>query len=70
MARPSSRQTSRAVTGGAFDSIRKSVFHANVDADRRRFDRNGRDEGIERSLRFQLGYRFGSGMRKTKEAAN
>jgi hypothetical protein len=50
---------------GAFhDAIRKSVFYANVNADRRRFDRDGRNESPERSLRFQLGYRLGSGLRK------
>jgi hypothetical protein len=30
--------------------IRKSVFYANVDADRRRSDRNGRNESVERLL--------------------
>src|ERR1700676_3641253 len=37
------------------DSICKSVFHANVEADRRFFERHGRDEGIELSLSFQSG---------------
>jgi hypothetical protein len=50
---------------GAFHvAVRKSVFYANVNADRRRFDRDGRNESPERSLRFQLGYRLGSGLRK------
>jgi hypothetical protein len=31
--------------------IRKSVFYANVGADRRGFDRDGRNESLERSLR-------------------
>ena len=44
--------------------IRKSVFYANVDADRRHFGRNTRNESLEPALRFQLGYRFGSGLRK------
>ncbi len=51
-------------TGSFHDAIHKSVFYANVNADRRRFDRDGRNESPERSLRFQLGYRLGSGLRK------
>ena len=46
------------------DTIRKSIFNANVDADRRHFGRNTRNESLEPALRFQLGYRFGSGLRK------
>jgi hypothetical protein len=50
--------------GGSHGFIGKSVFYANVDADHRRLDRNRRNESLERLLRFQLGYRFCSGMRK------
>jgi hypothetical protein len=50
--------------GDFSDSIRKSIFNANVDADRRHFGRNSRNESLEPALRFQLGYRFGSGLRK------
>ena len=36
---------------GAFhDAIRKSIFYPNVDADRGRFDRDGRNESPERPL--------------------
>jgi hypothetical protein len=60
-----------AVAGGKFhDSIRKSIFYTNLGADRRGFDRNARIESPKRSLRFQLGHGFGSGMRKKEEAAN
>jgi len=56
---------------GAFhDAIRKSIFYPNVDADRGRFDRDGRNESPKCPLRFQLGYRFGGGMSEMKEAAN
>jgi hypothetical protein len=44
--------------------IGKSVFYANIDADHRRLDRNGGNESLEHSLRFQLGCRFCGGMRK------
>src|SRR5260370_31961068 len=56
--------------GKFHDSIRKSIFYANLGADRRGFDRNARIESPKRSLRFQLGHGFGSGMRKKEEAAN
>src|SRR5258707_12371260 len=56
--------------GKFHDSIRKSIFYANLGADRRGFDRNARIESPKRSLRFQLGHGFGSGMRKNEEAAN
>jgi hypothetical protein len=46
--------------------IRKSVFYANVGADRRGFERDGRNESLECSLRFHLGCRFGNGMTETK----
>jgi addiction module HigA family antidote len=56
--------------GKFHDSIRKSIFYANLGADRRGFDRNARIESPKRSLRFQLGHGFGSGMRKKEEAAD
>jgi hypothetical protein len=52
------------------DFFCKIVFDANVDTDRRRSHRCGCNEGIEHSLRFQLGYGLDSGMREMKEAAN
>jgi hypothetical protein len=61
------------VTPGRAGPIRKlsaggilGFFYANAGADCRGFDRNPRNESLERSIRFQLGYGFGSGMRKNE----
>jgi hypothetical protein len=35
-------------------AMRKSVLNANVDADRRHLDRNGRNESVERSLTISV----------------
>jgi hypothetical protein len=52
------------------DSICKIVFDANVDADCGGSFRCRCNEGIERSLRFQLDYGLDSRMKGTLEAAN
>jgi hypothetical protein len=55
------------MAGKFHDSIRKSIFYANLGADRRGFDRNARIESSKHSLQFQLGHGFGSGMREKEE---
>jgi hypothetical protein len=50
--------------------ICKVVFDAHLDADRDRSYHYRCNEGIERSIRFQLGYSLDSGMRGTQETAN
>ena len=49
--------------------ICKSVFDSNVDADCGRSYHRRCNEGIERSIRFQLGYGLDSGLSGTQEAA-
>jgi hypothetical protein len=45
------------------ESIRNSVFDADVNADHRGLGRDPRDEGNERTLRLQLVYRLGGGIK-------